>query len=135
MLTLRRACGLLAKVQTRRCAGSPLKRRAPARPERLEEPGQYGWWPVSTTVLQKLSAHKQLRSTKSNCRSVKSTQHIYLCCARARAHTHTHTQALEGEQYRQKLKKVSVLYPSNKTPSVPCCKHREKLLTTLASDV
>ena len=73
--TVRRACGQLAKVQTTRCAGSPLKMRAPIRPERLEEPGQYGWWPVSTTALQNHSCQKQLISTKSPCRSVRSTNH------------------------------------------------------------
>jgi hypothetical protein len=42
---LRRTCGPAgrARVQAYRCDGQ--QRRA-ARPERLEEPGQYGWWPA-----------------------------------------------------------------------------------------
>ena len=43
---MRRACGQLmrAKVQPRRCDASGQRRAA--RPEKLEEEGQYGWWPA-----------------------------------------------------------------------------------------
>jgi len=64
---MRRAFGLL--VQPRRCGGPARQPRAP-RTEKLEEDGQYGWWP-----------------------------------------------ALEGEQYRSKLKTVSVSSP---TPDPHC---------------
>ena len=44
---MRRAFGLVArtKVQPRRCGGPARPPRAP-RTEKLEEEGQYGWWPA-----------------------------------------------------------------------------------------
>ena len=55
---VRRVCGPAgrSKVQPARCAGQ--QQRGAARPERLEEEGQYGWWPALDGERYRAWLHK-----------------------------------------------------------------------------
>jgi len=58
MAVVRRACGAVVRseVQQARCAGQQQRRAA--RPERLEEQGQYGWWPALDGERYRAWLHK-----------------------------------------------------------------------------